>query len=277
MGSGLEPKEFLDPFTGFLPKPNLAALTLKGEGSSYFAGIRDGIKIHSRVRYWALSGLPDVNKIETHGLVYRHGGLVGPAVIKKEIGEGLLYLLPLPLGFVSLRGQRDLDQAARRILLEAVGDRYKPLFTQLKWKLPPAGKIHFADDFMRNSDLGTAWRREQGSISLTGESKVNPMAFSLKTSDNASAITGNPGWSSYRLCASLFPGNGEAGIWLTTSTKRRLALIFDSASQNLKLYALPVSDASLLAKASIPGPNSGWRQIALLQRDNTWQGWMDGR
>ncbi len=272
-----QPQDLLAPFQGFVRYPASRGLQVEAGDSRLFRGLNGRVPIERSVCYWDLRGSDPERRWEPHGRVLRYGRFVGPALLKKALGKGRIYLLPLPLGFISLRAQRDLDPVARSVLRDAVGDRYEPLYTDLAWSAPAAGAIHFADDFMRRSGEGRAWQRETGAFFLTGGRAHDPLAFALKATGGASAVTGNPGWRDYRVSASVLAEEGEAGVWLTTSGKRRLALTFDGQKHRLKLTARQNETERLLREAPTPEPNRGWRRLSLFRRHGDWQAWIDGQ
>lgn len=276
----LAPLELLAPYQGF-HSTAVQMLTVKGDNSPLFQGTPEVIPVQASVCYWPLVGVPPPDTVTTHGQVFHYGNLLGPAIIQKKLGKGQIYLLPLPIGFCALRGQRDYDSVAYRLLQEAVGTRYQPLLTELKWQTEPAGEIHFADDFMRDNDQGSAWTHERGTFALTGAQNGDSLAFSLSASGNASTVTGHPQGMDYRVSAAVLADQGAAGVWLSTSHARRLALIYDGVTDQLMLTSQSASEGSgeptVLRSAPAPNPNRGWRRLSLLRRNREWECWIDGR
>jgi len=267
-------RELLAPFGGFQYVAQTYGLTVQGAGSPLFRDVPDGTRVKDTVCYWPLIGAPTA-AIECHGRVFRFGRDLGPALMKKRLGKGMLWILPLPLGFISLRDQKDFDPVTTRVLFAAVDGRYQPLYDKLAWNEADADEAAFADDFMRRAGEGSAWQRESGKFFLTGGRPQDPLAFSLRATDNALAVTGSPNARAYRVSASVLVPEGTAGIWLTTTRARRLCLLLDSRANRLQLLAREDSSETLLQEAPI-SPRSGWQRLSLFQRDGSWQGWLNG-
>jgi hypothetical protein len=263
-------------------------LRVRGAGSALFAGLEENAEVYEDVWVSALPGPPPGG--ETHGeILDGRASRLGVALTKSRFGEGTVWALALPLGNISMwRGTR-FDSVGRRVLRQAVGDRYAPLYEDFAWKPAPAGRVHFADDFMREAGEGSAWRVEKGAFRLTGGPPPPPPrysraqrppgpkhAFTLQGMEPGRAATGSPDWRAYRLSLSVLADEGEGGLWLSTSAGRRLSLQYDGQVGRLNLYAQSGEETKLLQSAPAAAPAAGWRRLSLLARDGVWQAWIDG-
>ncbi len=273
--------DLLAPFSAFSPRVRGRGLTVSGAGSRFFKGMEENIRIRHRLAYYCPLLGTGKGRLDLHGKVFQWSRYIGPAIMRKPFGRGRLYVMMLPLGLMALRGQNAFYPVARRLILDAVDERYQPLYANLKWNPLPRGLVHFADDFMRESGEGRTWKAEYGKFNLMGASTTNPMAFSLKMRERASAIAGNPAWRSYRVSAAVFCSEqGAGGIWLSTTARQRLGLILDGKTRELVLLHIGGRDAKndrILKQAKVPEPFTGWRRISLFARNGKWQAWIDSR
>lgn len=298
---------------GFLPRFRIeisdysirGKRTIHANGSPLFAGVPDGAEVYPRVSTTVLPPMPDTAGTELLGLIQhpkdafphyaattlRNGHRVpseaqellakgkSAAVLKKHLGKGTMYYMALPAGFISMwRGTR-FDPLARALALEAVAGLYEPLYGAFTWNPAPLSKTNFADDFMRRTDQLGDWKSEAGTWSLTGDKPADKtLAFALRGESAGAApgwiAAGESGWTSYRIAASMLTGDGEGGVWVTSSSNRQIALVLDA--KRVRLVERASEGLHELASAALPGPGEGWRRIALLARDGRWLGYVDG-
>ncbi len=264
---------------------------VRGEGSPFFAGLQPQEELYRDVLVGTIPKAPPGG--EAHGGLYdHHGKRIGVVFTKRRFGRGMVYALALPIGNSSMwRGTR-FDPVGRKILLDAIAGRYKPLYADFNWRPVPAGRVHFSDDFMRVSGEGRAWMVESGKFRLTGAPPPPPPRYSRRKRlpgpkhpfalcgfGPGFAAAGNADWQDYRLSLSLLADHGEGGLWLTTSGRRRLILQYSSTTGRLSLLKTGADKTDkiiLVNSADIPGPRRGWRRISLFSRHGAWQAWIDG-
>ncbi len=274
-GYGRECRELLAP--AILSRNQYGhGMSLEAAGSPFFQAALDKCNLAFHVcRFF---GEVKGDGIEAHGRLLENRQPVGPVLMRKQFGKGRIYVLAVPIAFHSMKSDvrpENFETCLDRILLDAVGGRYDPLFVDMKWDAQPDDHVIFRDDFMRNPGEGRAWQVESGEFQLTGQSQ-NQLAFTLKATGEAWAVTGRKEWRSYRISASLLTENAEAGVWLTTQSGSRLALAWDEDNKALSLYRAADGRRTLLHRASVPG-SPGWRRLSLLHRRSAWEAWLDNR
>ncbi len=264
-------------------------LRVRAGNSPFFAGQPEEQDLYPDIVCSRLSP-PPAGTGEAHGQLLFRKKPFGPAFTKYKFGQGTVYALALPLGNISMwRGQK-FDPIAKRVVRDALGDRYEPLYADLDWKATPAGEVNFADDFMRNPGEGAAWKVESGWFRLTGapapvpprfskepRAEGPPHPFALEARQPGWAAAGNPHWRDYRVSLTVLTDQGAGGPWLTTTQNRRLQLIYAGATGRLALEVVVGDKVETLAESVAAAPYAGWRRLSLFARDGLWQGWLDGR
>lgn len=267
------PAARLFPFRGRAAR---RGVTVHAKGSPMFDGITDGETVHEDVACTMLRDLSGAGGTEVYGELRHLGQPAGPVFAKIRQGRGVVYALALPIGFDSMWRETVFDPLGRRIVQDAIVGRYDPLYARLKWNPAPAGVVHFSDDFMRQRGENGAWTMERGEFALTGSDPSDAAkAFCMQGTGPASAAAGQASWRAYRLSASVLAKGAAAGLWMTTTKGRRLAMVLDGARASL----VDVTDSGArhsLAEGAVPAPLEGWRCLSLFRRDSEWVGYLDG-
>ena len=254
---------------------------LHTDSSPIFGDHRDSdINIADDVQCTSVPQETNVPGAETYGTVTSGSSPLGAALLKRPYGKGTLYFGGLPFGFHSMWRGPLLDDILRRIILDAVGDRARPIYRDM----PQGGSgttpgVLFGDDFMVEATTAReSWRILTGTFSFTGPwPPYRRQAFSLRArGPGLIEATGNPEWDDYRVAASVLPGAGRAGVWLTTTGGRRVGLVLDGSGHRLVL--MQISDEGREVLAECPAPTyRGWRRLSLFARDGLWHGHLDGQ
>jgi hypothetical protein len=243
---------------------------VEGDDSILF---RNGPKSATMHKDISISPLLRYGEAETFGKVSCRGRDMGPAILRKRIGAGTVWIPVAPLAFSSMWRNRKFDPIAHAMIREAIGKKFVPLYDRIRRPaLPPSSSL-FADDFMRSGEKLGDWNTVVGSFHLTGANPANPAdAFQCRTDTPGRLATSNPNWINYALSASV-KGN-KAGIWLMSGEGRELSLFLEGSSVVLEETKGKITRE--LARTALTGNQTGWHRLSLFSRNGSWQGFVDG-
>ena len=264
-------------------------------GSPYLKGIKDNSPVYAKVFLKALNDTKHPG-VSFHGKMYPKkprrdpaGGrsrllreqILFPVFMKKSFGKGTLFFFGMPLANGLIYGGDDrFNIIAYNIFSELIKDSYPMLYHKLRWNPPAASNLNFRDDFMRKSKDTLDWKVSSGTWKFGGDKPKNKReTFTLicEPADGIATSTfGKKSWKDYLLAASFNCMNGDAGIWLSTNKGKR-ALFIDRNKGLLKLAKFVEGKLDIIKEVPIPLPLTGWRRISLTIRQQSWQGFIDGK
>lgn len=246
-------------------------ITVEGDESVLFLNGPKAATMHSDI---GISPVVRYGEADTFGKVHSRGRGMGPAIIRKQIGSGTVWIPVAPLAFSSMWRNRDFDSIAHAMIREAIGERFVPLYDRIRRPVLPPSSILFADDFMRTGTNLGDWITESGSFQLTGDNSSNPAgAFQCRADIPGRLVAvGNPNWMDYCLSASVHGDNG--GIWLMSNEGSELSLVLKGSIVVLEETKHKITRE--LARTALKGNQTGWHRLSLFSRDGSWQGFVDG-
>ncbi|MFW5893833.1 MAG: hypothetical protein ACOCUY_01720, partial [Verrucomicrobiota bacterium] len=223
-----------------------------------------------------------------HGRIVMGRREIGPVGVTRAYGKGQFVYLSVPLGFTSMwRGTR-FDPVARKIVRDAVAERYSPLFESLSTigRLS-RGRI-FADDFMRTRGAPENWQVLNGDFLLAGgpkevaqanqaETPTAHIPFTLHGNGSGIAQTGIEQAGDARLGASVLTEDGEGGIGIKTTNGRELSLLYNDANAKLQLVQGTGDSIRILDEIAVHRRPGQWLRISMMNEENHWTGWLDGQ
>jgi|GEM_PF-2224486 len=261
---------------------------VSANGSPLFADLPADAEVYEDVSTSVLPALP-TDAGESHGQLLQGRRPFGVALTKRRLDRGTVYALGLPLGFISMWRGTQFDAVARRLVMDAVGDRYSSLFERFAYTPVQSGTVHFADDFMRSPGEFGAWEKLAGTCEQIGGPPPAPPQYSRRRLDpgppNALSVrltapalmsAGNPEWRDYRVRAAVLADGGDGGIWATSSSGRQVQARVCGSEGLVRLVTLAGSAEEVLAEEALPAPRRGWRRLSLWHDGDAWQVWLDG-